>query len=120
MFPACWGSQCPAKEDLFQGNCCLSTYCLRQAQTQVFCGGYVVHLSPSAPVAAEPGELIYTLHSYVIFHLSISKHFRDIKTHSCGASWGEAVINVAREMEAQILGASANVFNSGDSHLYTA
>lgn len=80
----------------------------------------MVHLSPSAPVAAEPGELIYTLHSYVILHLSISKHFRDIKTHSCGARWGEAVINVARETEAQILGASANVFNSGDSRLYTA
>lgn len=52
-----------------------------------------------------------------IFHLSISKHFRDIKMHSCGAGWGEAVINVARETEAQISGASTNVLSSGDSHL---
>jgi len=77
----------------------------------------VVHLAPSAPVTAELRELIYTLHSYVIFHLSISKHFRDIKMHSCGARWGEAVINVAGETEAQISEASPDVLSSGDSCL---
>ena len=74
----------------------------------------MVHLAPSAPVTAELRELIYTLHSYVIFHLSISKHFRDIKMHSCGVRWGEAVINVAG---AQISEASTNALSSGDSHL---
>ena len=38
--------------------------------------------------------------------------------HNCGAGRGEAVINVAGETEARILGASANVFGSGVSHLY--
>lgn len=38
--------------------------------------------------------------------------------HNCGAGRGEAVINVAGETEAWISGASANVFGSGDSHLY--
>lgn len=38
--------------------------------------------------------------------------------HNCGAGRGEAVINVAGETEARISGASANVFGSGDSHLY--
>lgn len=77
----------------------------------------MVHLAPSAPVTAELRELIYTLHSYVIFHLGISKHFRDIKMHSCGVRWGEAVISVAGETEAQISEAPTNALHSGDSHL---
>lgn len=77
----------------------------------------MVCLAPSAPVTAELRELICTLRSYVIFHLSISKHFRDIKMHSCGARWGETVIKVVRETEAQISEASTNVLSSGDSRL---
>lgn len=74
-------------------------------------------LAPSAPLTVELRELIYTLHSYVIFPLSISKHFRDIKMHCCVVRWGEAVLNVAGETEAQISEASTNALSSGASHL---
>lgn len=74
-------------------------------------------LAPSAPLTVELRELIHTLHSYVIFHLSISKHFRDFKMHCCGVRWGEAVLNVAGETEAQISEASSNALGSGDSRL---
>lgn len=37
--------------------------------------------------------------------------------HCCGVRWGEAVLNVAGETEAQISQVSTNALSSEDSHL---